>query len=90
MAILGALNTLNWNSLQWSFYAVYIGIMVGFIGNMLANAVAHQKEVNAVTKGISVDWKHEIKIWGTAFVIMLLFLLFLIYFWTPNVTIGTG
>jgi hypothetical protein len=76
------LNVGAWGSVQWTFYAIGIGLLSGVFGNLWATAYTHYREEKArnANPPESINWTKEL-FYGTICLIVIcvaiaIFLLF--------------
>jgi Na+/H+ antiporter NhaD/arsenite permease-like protein len=77
-------DTLHWTSVQWTLYAIIVGITVGFVGNMLANSIIQMWLEESKKTGIPINWKKEINKWFIFFIVILVVFMILLYFGAPT------
>jgi hypothetical protein len=74
------LNIGTWGSVQWTFYAVGIGLLSGVFGNLWATAYTHYREERARKATKPINWTSEL-FWGTICLVVITgaIILFLIF-----------
>lgn len=82
---LSIFNSLQWTSVQWTIYAIIVGMTVGFVGNMLANSIINLWQEEARTTGKPINWKTERNKWFIFFIGILVLLVVLLYIWPLTV-----
>jgi len=54
-----AVNFLTWGTLQWTFYALGVGLLAGILGNIWATYFVNYKKELAQKTGKPIHWGRE-------------------------------